>query len=210
MNDCCVHHVEFGVTNGEEFVRRLRNEYNLSLICARSTKQIQQWVLKSGTARFLITQHKNKGDANFIFDPYHVPWTNEKSTSGVQTSAKIDSVFNVALKVKDITTILDRCSRSKCDVIKPLHTVSDCNGTVIMAIVRSCIGNVVHTLIDDSDYRGLFLPEFVPADEVVMLAREQLTTHFDHVTFACECGGSTKVLDWYSEVFGMRRFLINR
>ena len=33
---------------------------------------------------------------------------------------------------------------------------------------------------------------------------------FDHVTLTCRRGESTALLDWYQNVFGMRRFQFNR
>ncbi len=62
-----------------------------------------------------------------------------------------------------------------------------------------------------SDYQGPFLPGF----ESSMVSNDaaqspKTTSHMDHVTYVCDEGQSGAILKWYSDVFGMRRFLVNR
>jgi len=211
MEKSCIHHVEFGVRNGEEYVRKFRQQYKFALIGTRFTKHLKQWVLLSGTARILLTQQLLPF-INSTSDIYHVPWIQSSSLNEKHSLPHLDSVYNVALKVKNIKEITEKLSRSGVSIVKPLQTVADADGEVKLATVKSCIGNVVHTLIDDAGYKGLFLPKFNLPDmkELQLNSSETLTTHFDHVTFACNCGDSEQVLNWYSNNFGMRRFLMNR
>ncbi|XP_052772922.1 4-hydroxyphenylpyruvate dioxygenase-like protein [Mya arenaria] len=208
MQDCCVHHVEFGVRNGEEYLRKFKNQYKFALVATRFTKHLKQWVLLSGTARILLTQQMSPL-ANSVSDVYHVPWSRLLQANQEPSLSSIDSVYNVALQVKNIQAITERLSRSGVTIAKPLQTASDNHGEVKLAIVRSCIGNVVHTLIEDAGYKGPFLPQFTPVSDSGDQS-QKLTTHLDHVTFACDSGDSGRILDWYSNCFGMRRFLISR
>ena len=204
MQDCCVHHVEFGVRNGEEFQRRFASQYKFFLAGTRFLSNIKQWVLKSQNATVLVTQPlKTEQLSN---DPYFVPWQLNISDC-IQT--ELDSVFNVALKVKNIEECINKLTRSGVEVVKEPNTVKDYHGSVRLAVIKSCVGNVVHTLIQSDDYSGEFLPGFdslKPVNDVT----KQLVSHFDHVAFVLERGDSRKVLDWYSQYLGMRRFLINR
>ena len=208
MDDCCVHHIEFGVRNGEEFQRKFIQHYKFSLAATRLNKCVRQWLLTSGKCRVLLTQELT----NTADDQYSVGWRHDRSHSVAHKPNEFDSVFNVALKVKNIDKVVDNLSRSSVEVIRPVKSVRDSYGTIRFAVVRSIIGNVVHTLIQDDDYSGFFLPEFKPETNVCDKSPnlEILVTHFDHVTFACNCGDSNTILDWYARCFGMKRFLINR
>ena len=209
MEDCCVHYVEFGVRNGDENVRRFTQHYKFELAATRKTEQLKQWVLTSGIATVLLTQQE-LSVVDAVQDKYSVGWSPGGQNEGSNTSTcAIDSVYNVALKVRDLTKCVDKLSRSGVTILKAITKVADSHGSVRMAMVRSCLGNVVHTLIDDSDYKGVFLPEFEIEDKYIPGGSE-LVTHFDHVTFACDCGDSGRIIDWYANNFGMRRFLINK
>ena len=204
MQDCCVHHVEFGVRNGDKFQRKFASQYKFFLAGTRFLPNIKQWVLKSQNATVLVTQPLSPEQLSI--DPYFVPWQQNISDC-IQT--ELDSVFNVALKVKNLKECIAKLTRSGIEVLKEPRTVKDAHGVVRLAVVKSCVGNVVHTLIQSDEYSGEFLPGFdslKPVNEV----SKQLVSHFDHVAFVLERGDSKRVLDWYSHHLGMRRFLINR
>ncbi|KAL4231353.1 hypothetical protein ACF0H5_008932 [Mactra antiquata] len=208
MDDCCVHHAEFGVEDGEELQTRFQEHYKFSLVAKRVNKFVKQWVLRSGSATVLVTQ-RISSESNLDSDKYYVDWQENRTSSNIK---QIDSVFNIALKVKDVSASVERLSRSGCVIVRPVCKYSDEYGNVTIATVKSCIGNVVHTLIEDEHYSGVFLPDFVPVpiDATIKNDSNSSVTHFDHVTFACVCGDSERILSWYSNCFGMKRFLINR
>ena len=204
MQECCVHHVEFGVQNGDEFQRKFATQYNFTLCGTRFLSNLKQWVLKSQTATVLVTQQFSREQLSG--DPYVVPWDQNIPNS---MQRHFDSVFNVALKVKDVHKCVDTLTRSGVTVLKEPQKVEDKFGSVNIAVVKSCVGNVVHTLVQTDDYSGVFLPGFdtlKPAENTVT----PLVSHFDHVAFVLERGQSSQVLDWYSRCFGMRRFLIHK
>lgn len=210
MEECCVHHIEFGVRNGDEYVRKFIQHYKFALAAKRYTNLLKQWLLKSGTATVLLTQQCST-DGTSYNDKYCVGWAAEDQNDGTTGyHSDVDSVYNVALKVKDLAKVLEKLSRSDVRVLKPAARYTDDHGSVNLAVVKSCLGNVIHTLIDDSKYNGVFLPDFIVENDYCGTRSGELVSHFDHVTFACECGDSGRVLDWYSQHFGMRRFLINR
>ncbi|XP_060570858.1 4-hydroxyphenylpyruvate dioxygenase-like protein [Ruditapes philippinarum] len=214
MEDSCVHHVEFCVRDGETLQRTFLQQYKFSLAATRVTKLLKQWVLKSGTATCLITQQISS-ENNQSQDQYFVESEKNFDCKERQQTRKLDTVFNVALKVKNVASSVERLSRSGVKVLRPVEKYSDKFGEISIAVVKSCIGNVVHTLIQDDEYSGIFLPGFNPVDSVHNNVSSEetlaptLVTHFDHVTFACNCGDTNHILEWYSKCFGMRRFMIN-
>lgn len=87
----------------------------------------------------------------------------------------------------------------------------DENGSVEYACIKSCVGNVVHTLIDTSQYTGEHLPGFVP---VLTLIQPRVTPSIvrgiDHVAFAISHNEALSTIQWYKTVLGMKRFVTNR
>ncbi|XP_064629910.1 4-hydroxyphenylpyruvate dioxygenase-like protein [Lineus longissimus] len=133
-----------------------------------------------------------------------------------------DSVFNVALEVNNVADCVKRVSDNGGEIIRLPRTVRDDDGHVTYATIKSCVGNVLHTLIDSSNYRGVFLPGFssVNCDQDLPFVNQaencddnKVTSPFqgiDHVAFALNRGYSRDVMKWYNKVFGMEKFKINR
>lgn len=222
-----VHHIEFGVTDCELFRRYFVEKYGFSLVSERCSNFVKQLVLKSEKACILLTQFlvdlvkDTHSDVTLsqkcISDPYIVPWNIFSGHVGDFThdfsAPDFSSVHNVALKVKDVQFCVNRLVKCGGQVIKPVTTVNDENGEVKIAIVKSCIGNVIHSLIQLDKYTGEFLPHFTDTAGVKCgstTTGDVHITHFDHVTFACTQGSSQEILQWYERCFGMNRFLINR
>lgn len=134
----------------------------------------------------------------------------------------IDSVFNVVIQVENIHESVNRIRCISDDlVLQDVKRVYDSNvelGYVDYAVIKSCCGNVVHTLVEKSGYQGWFLPGFHEVDQEIGKNYPQRNdnsgiidmTHFDHFTLACHVGESNEIIDWYERAFGMKRFLTNR
>ncbi|XP_076439542.1 4-hydroxyphenylpyruvate dioxygenase-like protein [Babylonia areolata] len=222
MEPKCVHHIEFGVRNGLKHVQNFLSRYKFRLAGTRITPGSKQWLVSSSAVRFLITELSSKDNKGIGNDPYVHPWAfpTENNSQPVR-----DSVFNIALRVKNIEGFVNRLSKQNVQFIKPLQTVSDPMGSVRVCMVKSCVGNVVHTLVEDSQYSGFFLPGFQTAEndkqticDVDEMSLTGLSSprpaidlqHIDHVTFCVPRGSSVDMIKWYEKCFGMKRFFINR
>ncbi|CAL1538262.1 unnamed protein product [Lymnaea stagnalis] len=99
-------------------------------------------------------------------------------------------------------------------MVKPLHDVFDAVGSVKTCTVKSCVGDVYHTLVEVGDYPGYFLPGFTPVSDdsadLKSCDNETLLMSFDHVAIAVEMNQSVATIEWYEKCFGMKRFLINK
>lgn len=245
MEDTCIYYSEIGVRNGEEFLQKLKKQYDFDLVAARNTELVKQWLMQSNQVKLLVTEINNKNidldlahvingnnnsdrqcneQSGHMQDPYFMPWCdfierqneNGSSTFRANKLCNFDSVFNVAFIISDLKCTMDNLKRNGVTILKPIHTVKDRHGEVQLAVVKSCIGNVIHTLIEFRGYDGPFLPHFeavtsrpTAADSCGKLRSVPLS-NVDHVAFACKCGQSYEVLDWYEKCFGMKRFLVNR
>lgn len=235
-----VHHIEIWITrDGNKFVTDFCSKFGFRRSAQRKTSSFQQWLVTAGhqQLQFLITYANpelkgQRTDTEEIIteqsgfflvknDPY-VTWPT--SCADLETESynweKINqsSVYNVSLSVNDLQQRVDHLQNCGVTFVRSLETISDDHGSVTLATIRSCVGNVVHTLIDKQNYRGHFLPGFIAVTTQEEEIRERkkgggkeksFFTNFDHVTFAVNLGTSTNVLQWYEKCFGMKRFNVN-
>lgn len=130
-----------------------------------------------------------------------------------------DTVFNVCLTVgkhlEEITDKIANLDGSQSVLLAPTKI----SGDLTVSVVKSCCGNVIHTLLDkdEEESSGAFLlPGFEAAASDYDRRRfgapwndnSLRTTHMDHVTYVCHQGESKKILSWYNTVFKMERFLV--
>lgn len=150
---------------------------------------------------------------------------NHNSINFVLSEGERDTVFNVALEVKDVRKAVDIVERNNGKIIKEPEILADSNGEVESAVVQTPVGNVVHTLLNASGYYGVFLPGFcdnnMASREILSyvtaadssnkqtVAGNRILTHFDHITFACPLGTSQTIMKWYEKCFGFTRFNVN-
>ena len=234
MDSCSIHYLEFGVKDGLGIARRLYHQYGFKPIAIRKSLRAKHWVLSSGTARFVVTEpiEPNRTSRlqtpadninNLQSDPYFVDFSDEDTKSSSTEHGQIrDSVFNVAFVVTDVLKHVQKLMQSGVQLVKPVSSLSDEHGTVWTATVKSCVGNVVHTLVQKTGYNGIFLPGFnsIENDDELFACNEEKDslsykcspklTHIDHITFAANCGSADEILCWYERCFGMKRFFINR
>ena len=190
-----LHHVEVLCQNLEQSLKQFCEKFGFNVL-ARS----------SSPNRFTL----NRDAINFVLS---------------EGARERDTVFNVALEVKDVKQVVDVVKRNDGKVIRGPEILSDSNGKVESAIVQTPVGNVVHTLLNASGYNGVFLPGFDVFDNKMALPKtpcyatdssnsqtiikDRILTHFDHITFACPLGTSKTVMKWYEKCFGFTRFSIN-
>ncbi|XP_041065903.1 4-hydroxyphenylpyruvate dioxygenase-like protein [Carcharodon carcharias] len=200
-------HIAFHVGDSERLARDLIWRYRFHLCGRRATERARQLVLRRGCAVFMVNespggQYLEPGPRGLLYD--------------VVPAHAVDSACNVSFEVKDVeraTLLLDRLG---CQVLVPPRPVEDELGAVTYSVVRSLVGNVSHTLIDRSGYRGDFLPGFGPPPSPGGRAEQGAAggpvaiTHFDHITYACPRQQSAHIMDWYRRCFGFQRFLIHR
>lgn len=183
---------------------------------------------------FNITGCNENINSDIVVEQCKEHWTvfccRDKSTH------TIDSVFNVALAVKNVDLVTNKVRSLGGQVLQEPTDICDDLGRVRYSIVTSCCGNVVHTLIDKKNYEGHFLPGFeklshddsitknlrnetggvseqCPLNSIDTLQCQndpRVLTYVDHVTYVLETGTSHDLITWYEHCFGMKRFFTNR
>ena len=207
-----LHHLEIGTKEPEKLVKKLVQQYGLSPCAHRTSHGIHQIVLSSGSNIFLVvTDLSDESLANFDENnlPHFVP-----AKTVAEVKSKVNSVYNVAFQVEDISVVASRIE--KHHQVAPTiqsNVASDHLGSVRYLTVKSCVGDICHTLIDKNHYHGAFLPHFSPLDlplsEYPPSRLLDLYNFIDHVAYGLHEHESPAVLEWYSAVLNFKRLMTN-
>lgn len=214
-----LHHFEILTSSSQKLLTYLIDGFKFRLVLNKKCEKYDQYLLNSNSMNFLITSindGKNALDQSSS-DSFNTSLKQiEKSDKKLYETitCRKNTVFNAAFRVSDLDRVLFNCKKQQVPVIKQKHILRDDfeskNGYVEAATIGSCISGVAHTILDLKNYKGNFLPGFEPDQEKFNLKSDGLATHFDHLTYATNKNTSNNIIDWYSKVFNMKRFRINR
>lgn len=193
---CRLHHVSLHVSDAARVARALVSRFRFSAVGASAAAGSRQVALRKGGAVFVVNERRTAHEPGSCLYDVHAPYP-------------VDSACNVCFEVEDVEDACARLRERGCEVLVPPTEARDPHGSVLFSVVRSVLGNVRHTLLDRSRYRGAFLPGFRAVQERDPDPRCPVT-HFDHVTYACPRSSTAEVMRWYQENFGFQRFLISR
>ncbi|XP_070540735.1 4-hydroxyphenylpyruvate dioxygenase-like protein [Ptychodera flava] len=228
-----VHHVQLHVKNGLQMLRKFTNCLHFQLFAERRTGVFHQWAVRSGSAVFIINEraHSSPAHAGFSnpgsamleqFGNGPVKHAFNDLSTAITASHRsehklVNSVVDVAFEVTDVDKVLNRARDNGAGVLHEPTDWQDSMGIVRYAAVRSNVGDVVHSLLDTSKYKGKFLPGFNMSSPTTehphsdnACSKTGLVSHFDHVTYACPNGMADSILEFYEKCFGYKRFLVNR
>ncbi|KFZ63930.1 4-hydroxyphenylpyruvate dioxygenase-like, partial [Podiceps cristatus] len=161
-------------------------------VAVRETPQVRQLALRRGSAVFLVNERLVPGltgaSCDFLYDVDRPPW---------------GTASNVCFEVDDVRGLCKQLQNRGCSLPVPPTEVRDDNGSVTYGVVSSIVGNISHTLLDRSRYRGPFLPCFQPIHGAPSATGDGIEiTHFDHIAYVCPRGSARVALDWYQRCFG--------
>ncbi|XP_058261779.1 4-hydroxyphenylpyruvate dioxygenase-like protein isoform X2 [Hemibagrus wyckioides] len=215
-----LHHISLHVSNVDKLAQDLVSKFQFRVFAARLTAGARQLAFRKGAAVFVVNERPNSGGDGLLehrkrrvahSDVDDVgPGRSGNVLYDVRPHYSVDTACNVCFEVEDVERSSESLRARGCDLLVPPTRVGDDGGLVTYSVVKSVVGNVCHTLLDTSRYRGPFLPGFC---EVVTGAAEEDTrcpvTHFDHVTYACPRRSTAEVMRWYERNFGFQRFFIS-
>lgn len=185
-----IHHIEFWVGNARQAAFYYRKGFGFS--------QMAYSGLETGR-RDATSYLLNQGKANFVFTtplkPEH-PASDHIRKHG-------DGVHDIALHVENADEAFEGAVRRGAEPAEQPHDVSDANGTIRRAAIHT-YGDTIHSLISYKDYKGPFMPGYsaaaVPGQDAGIL-------RIDHVVGNVELGRMELWADFYSRVFGFKRFI---
>eukprot|EP01130_Rhizamoeba_saxonica_P013732 TRINITY_DN589_c0_g1_i1.p1 TRINITY_DN589_c0_g1~~TRINITY_DN589_c0_g1_i1.p1 ORF type:complete len:209 (-),score=37.36 TRINITY_DN589_c0_g1_i1:613-1239(-) len=125
--------------------------------------------------------------------------TAETANFGQFLSVHGDSVRNITLSVTNCEYFIDRARQvdDKCIIQEPAK-ISDKFGSVIVAKIQS-FGNVIHTLVENIDYQGPYLPGFIQSEPDVLsnITPSPGLKLLDHLVGVLEKDKLDYTINWY-------------
>lgn len=147
----------------------------------------KSYVLKSGSARFVITGGVRPDS----------PLLDHHRAHG-------DGVTDLALEVADVDKCIEWARQQGATVLTEPHDVSDEHGTVRMAAIAA-YGQTRHTLIDRTRYNGVYLPGYQPKKGAYVKpegAPKRVFQAVDHCVGNVELGRMDYWVEFYNRVMG--------
>ncbi|KAM9831959.1 4-hydroxyphenylpyruvate dioxygenase-like protein [Neosynchiropus ocellatus] len=207
-----LHHIAIHVSNVEKLKNDLISKFKFNFFASRIDGKYRQLAFKKGAAVFVVNERPYGLHEEVTSEPGSQRMTARKSVRclyDVLPYYPVDTVCNVCFEVEDVERSFEALRTRGCSFLVPPTVVQDDDGHVTYSILKSVVGNVCHTLIDKSKYKGCFLPEFKTTNEQCDQEEDNCpVTHFDHLTYCCPRNSSEEVLRWYQQVFGFQRFLL--
>uniref|UniRef100_A0A8D2MME2 VOC domain-containing protein n=1 Tax=Zonotrichia albicollis TaxID=44394 RepID=A0A8D2MME2_ZONAL len=155
--------------------QHLANTFRFQPVAVRETPRVRQLALRRESAIFLVNERlaparEFTSSHDFLYD--------------VDPQPTLGTASNVCFEVDDVPGLCKRLQSQGCSLLVPPTELSDEGGSVTYGVVSSVVGNISHTLLDRSSYRGLFLPGFQPIQGAPSATGDGIRiTHFDHITY---------------------------
>eukprot|EP00331_Platyophrya_macrostoma_P026724 CAMPEP_0176444220 /NCGR_PEP_ID=MMETSP0127-20121128/22927_1 /TAXON_ID=938130 /ORGANISM="Platyophrya macrostoma, Strain WH" /LENGTH=387 /DNA_ID=CAMNT_0017829675 /DNA_START=26 /DNA_END=1189 /DNA_ORIENTATION=- len=158
--------------------------------------------------RCTVTHVVRKNKIVFAFSSSYGTFENKDSSMGEHLLKHGDGVKDVAFEVEDCKKTYEvAVSRGAKSVMEPT-TLKDDNGSVILATIQT-YGDTTHTLIQRTDYKGLFLPGFVDhplRDPLNKIMGDSGILYIDHIVGNQAEHEMEPTVEWYERFLDFHRF----
>jgi 4-hydroxyphenylpyruvate dioxygenase len=184
--------IEFWVGNARQAALYYRAAFGFELVGYRGpetgTRDRASYLLQQDKVRFVLT-------------------TAVKSTGPIAEHVHKhgDGVRDIALWVDDARTAFEAAvERGARPALEPT-VIEDENGQLIIAAIHT-YGDTIHSIVERKDYRGLFMPGFVPAESPFKPPSTGLK-YVDHCVGNVELGKMNAWVKFYEDVLGFTNIL---
>src|SRR5437764_1222169 len=162
-----VDYVHFAVGNAKQAAHYYSTAFGMSVTAYRGpetgSRDVASYVLESGSARFVLTGEVHSG-----------------TDAGRHVQAHGDGVCDIALRVPDAAHAYEMAvARGAKGAMEPT-SFEDEHGKVVVAQIET-YGETKHSLVQRSDYSGIFLPSFVARAPFVTPPAKRGFQAVDHV-----------------------------
>jgi 4-hydroxyphenylpyruvate dioxygenase len=183
-----VDHVHFVVGNAKQAAHYYSTAFGMTVTAYRGpetgARDLASYVLESGSARFVLTAAVQAG-----------------TDASRHVAEHGDGVVDVALRVPDAAHAYELAvARGAKGVMQPT-SFEDEHGKVVVAQIET-YGETKHSLVQRTDYSGVFLPSFVAREPVVEAPAEPWFTAIDHIVGNVELGHMDEWVAFYQRVMG--------
>ncbi|CAK5037007.1 unnamed protein product [Meloidogyne enterolobii] len=127
---------------------------------------------------------------------------------GAEVAIHGDFVKDISYSVDNLDFILECLSNNNYQILQPKTFCNDSDGSLWIARIAGSGGSIVHTLIQNTDYNGPFLPGFKILQNFDFCSKLSPIKFdgIDHVVEAHPEDFLDNVVSWYEKILKMRRF----
>lgn len=185
-------YVEFYVGNARQSAHFYRSAFGMELIAYRGpetgTRDRASYLLQQDKIRFVLTTP---------LQPDHVIADHIRLHG--------DGVRDIALWVDDAESAYSETTARGARGIRQPEVMRDENGEVKISAI-ALYGDTTHSFVERRNYRGLFLPGFVPVTKSDTVARPVGLKYIDHMVGNVGWGEMNRWVSFYRDVMGFREY----
>lgn len=116
-----------------------------------------------------------------------------------------DGIKDVAMHVEDVDRAFNESIKRGAVAVKEPHSLTDKHGTVRKAAIKT-YGDVIHSFINRTDYKGIFLPGYVAKESAVKTPSVGVQ-FIDHCVGNVELGQMDVWVAFYRDVLGFTQYI---
>ncbi len=116
-----------------------------------------------------------------------------------------DGVKDIALWVEDARMAFHLAVERGALPVREPEVMRDDDGEIVVAAIRT-YGETIHSLVERRDYRGVFMPGFVPVTSPPQRAAVGLK-YVDHCVGNVELGAMNRWVKYYADVLGFTQLI---
>ena len=184
--------IEFYVGNAKQAAYFYRAAFGFTLKAYRGpetgTRDRASYLLEQGKIRFLLTTPLEG------FGPI-----------AEHIAKHGDGVKAVALWVDDAESAWRETTARGARSAEAPYSIEDEQGTARLSSI-AIYGDTIHTFVERRNYKGVFLPGFVPLEEEDRVARPVRLMHIDHAVGNVGWGQMNTWVSFYEHVMGFKMF----
>ena len=117
-----------------------------------------------------------------------------------------DGVRDLALWVDDAAAAYEAATARGAIAIHPPEVMEDADGRVVRAAIGT-YGDTIHSLVERTDYHGLFLPGFRAYHNPHFQPESTGLKYVDHVVGNVHLGDMNRFVDYYATVMGFKNLI---
>lgn len=189
-----IDHLEFYVGNAKQSAIYYQYALGFTLTgysgLETGNRDKASYLLEQGKIRFVLSSPLT--DDNFIAEHH------KKHGDGVR---------DIAFEVDDaVRSYEETTKRGAAGVMEPAE-FSDENGTIVKSAIRT-YGDTIHTFIDRKNYKGLFMPGFIPAgSKAIKGIKDTGLRAVDHIVGNVELGKMVEWVKFYAHTMGFNQLI---
>ncbi|PLB54886.1 4-hydroxyphenylpyruvate dioxygenase 2 [Aspergillus steynii IBT 23096] len=198
------------VGNARQTVSYFVNHYGFSVLAYRGPETgsfaTKAYVVGNGAARFVFTTALRSPDSSW--DPRATDDERAFCTDlHTHLTKHGDGVKDIAFQVDDVRAVWDHAVANGAQSVRAPELLKSDDGEVLVAAIRT-FGDTIHTLINRSAYRGVFLPGFQPLPQ----SQQSLSLppidilEIDHCVGNHDWDGLDGIVNYYEKALNFHRY----